>query len=186
MFSRSKQTPPAGHHTSSNPGDRNQSAERHDDKPLEQYVFESSPDAIVETEAIFHLGTENLSHRATKQVLFSDASRMHIKGGFFGAGSQSVAIQIAANHQQRQMAQDSARINLEMRRLELEERRLQFEMRMHQSMFLHFSIRADVEFRRETTFPKQALKYYIRSETYYSAYCHGCLLFDVKQLKANR
>jgi hypothetical protein len=175
-FSKSKRALPAEQHTPSSLRDRNQKADGRDDKPLEQYVLEKAPEAILEAEAIFHLGTENLSNRVSKQVLFGDASKMHIKGEFFGVGSQSVASQIASNHLERQMAKDSAMMTLEMRRQELAERRLQFEMRMHQPMFLEFLIGADVESRRERTFYEKKIKCYIRSEaiilpTSVCAYC---------------
>ncbi|KAF5324238.1 hypothetical protein D9619_011256 [Psilocybe cf. subviscida] len=98
-------------------------------KPLEQHLFTTASGTIVETEAIVHLGNEKLPNRVVKQTAFSDSFNMHIKGGFFGAGSPSVAKQIAANHLERHMVQDDAEMKLEMEKLEIERRQLELDER---------------------------------------------------------
>ncbi|KAF5324316.1 hypothetical protein D9619_011299 [Psilocybe cf. subviscida] len=134
MSSKSKKPSPTEQRIPANPERKDPNSDEDNHMPLEQHLIVNANGAIVESEAIFHLGTEKLSARVTKQVAFGDASGMQIKGGFFGAGSQSVAMKIAENHLQRQTAQDSMKIKLEMERLEIQrrqlelaERRLQFE-----------------------------------------------------------
>jgi hypothetical protein len=157
---------PHEHRIHSSTSDKNQDPNGPGGKALEQHLFTTSSGAIVETDAIIHLGSEGLSNRVVKQAAFSDASNMHIMGGFFGAGSPSVAKEIAANHLRRQMAQDSAIMNLELRRLELAERRLEFERGVYECIFSKFAIGADIESRRETIFHEQQFKFYITSEQF--------------------
>lgn len=69
-------------------------------------LVSAAPSAIVITADIAHLGNEKLSDRVVKQVASGDASKINIKGRFFGTESTSVANQITANQLQRKMAQD--------------------------------------------------------------------------------
>ncbi|KAF5324314.1 hypothetical protein D9619_011297 [Psilocybe cf. subviscida] len=133
MFSKSKKPSATEQRIPSNPAGKDQSSNEPDDNlPLEQHLFVTATGAIVESEAIINLGTEDVSQRVTKQVAFGDASGMQIKGGFFGAGSQSVALKIAENHLQRQTAQDSMKMKLEMERLEIQRRQLELAERRFQ------------------------------------------------------
>ncbi|KAF5324223.1 hypothetical protein D9619_011278 [Psilocybe cf. subviscida] len=67
----------------------------------------------------------DVSKGVSKQVAFGDAFGMQIKRGFFRTWPASGATQIAANHIERQMAQDSMKLKLEMEKLEMQRRQLE-------------------------------------------------------------
>lgn len=125
FFSRFKNKPYAGRQAiPSNPSGKVQNADKHDNEPLVQVVFSTAAQANFEEDIILHLGTEGISERVTTQIGIKDASGANIRRGFYGAGSPTLAKEIAEINLRRQIALDAMRMDLERERLRLQPRHL--------------------------------------------------------------
>ncbi|KAF5324309.1 hypothetical protein D9619_011290 [Psilocybe cf. subviscida] len=109
--------------TPSKPGGKSQNAENPANPPLEHVVIATAGQANFEEDITFHLGNEEISDRLTTQIGIKDASGATIKKGFYGAGSQTLAKEIAEINLRRQMALDAMQMDLAKEKLRLQQQK---------------------------------------------------------------
>lgn len=89
------------------------------DGPLKQHIFGTIAEAKIDKGTIFHINEViSETRRPTKQVEISNVAGTDIDG-FFGAGSPSLAPQIAEMNMRREMALDAMKMDLERAKLGL-------------------------------------------------------------------
>lgn len=115
-----------------NPGGGGLYANSPNNTPFEQHVFVNASGMTMETGFYFNMGVEGLPKTVTKQVAFSDASNMQLKGGVFGMGSASLIAKIAEIQVKREMEKDRLNFKLEMERVAFQRHEMEFKERLAQ------------------------------------------------------
>ncbi|KAF5324120.1 hypothetical protein D9619_011282 [Psilocybe cf. subviscida] len=118
-----KSHPPPTPSVPSRPLDKGHNADKPSYPPVTQIVFETAVDADFKEDSTFHLGTENISDRVTTQIGVKDAPGATIKKGFYGAGSQTLAKEIAEINVRGKMALDVMQMDLAKEKLRLQQQK---------------------------------------------------------------